>query len=626
MIVIWGIVLGILVWCWAYEWLGAGPALWTLVFYTLSPTLLANTSLVTTDAGLACFMFGTVYFLWRTSRRVSWGNLAGLTVFFTLGIITKFSALAFGPLVVMLLIVAVVRRSAVSARTALAIVALLAVASYVAVWAVHGFRYAPSPSPSWELHVEHLPLARTVPTLASLTGWIDRHHLLPNMFTQGFLVFAQSMTPPNWTFLAGDYSPDGWWYYFPAAFLIKTPIAFLTLIAIGLVVGVRRWRDLGATTEAFIALPVVVYLAMAIANTFQVGVRHILPLYPFFVLAAAVAAMGLTRRALGRLMLAGLTVFWFVVLAGNYPHTLTFFNLFVGGPANGYKYLADSNVDWGQGLKLLKQWMDRHGVPRVGLAYFGTADPAYHGIDYSLLPAATPGYDLPSKIRPWSAPELPGYVAVSATILTGVYLDPQWRVFYQGIRHTKPVEVLGNSIFVYRLDRWPEGTGADEAAEPEADLRLADELAKARWFDHAALHYRRYLEATPNDAAVLTRLGMALVSGDEPTEAIPVLEAAIDREPDNGVAHLVIAAALFDTRQDIDSVIAHARRAVHLRPSDPDPLVMLSRALAVGGHLEEAAGLVDRALAVSPGNADARELQRLIGMAAAGILPGAAGP
>jgi tetratricopeptide (TPR) repeat protein len=263
----------------------------------------------------------------------------------------------------------------------------------------------------------------------------------------------------------------------------------------------------------------------------------------------------------------------------------------------------------------------------VGLAYFGTADPTYHGIDYSLLPAATPGYDLPSLIRPWSAPELPGYVAVSATVLTGVYLDPHWRVFYQGIRDMKPVEVLGNSIFIYRLDRWPEGTDLGEAATTasETNLRLADELAKAQWFDHAAVHYRRYLEVTPNDPAVLTRLGMALVSNNEPTAAIPVLEAAIGRDANNGLAHLVIAAALFDARRDINTVVAHARRAVLLRPYDHGPFVMLSRALAARGHLEEAAGLVGRALAMSPGDADALELQRLINMAAARSVPGAAG-
>ena len=628
MIVIWGIVLGVLVWCWAYEWLGAVPALWALVFYTLSPNILANTSLVTTDAGIACFMFGTVYFLWRTSRRVSWGNLAGLTVFFTLGIITKFSALAFGPLVAVLLIVAVVRRSAVTARTAIGIVALLAVASYVAVWAVHGFRYAPSPTASWELHVEHLPLARTVPTLADLTAWIDSRHLLPNMFTQGFLVFAQSMTPPNWTFLAGEYSPDGWWYYFPVAFLIKTPVAFITLIVIGVVVYLRRWRELGVTAGAFIGVSLAVYLGFAVANTFQVGVRHVLPLYPFFLLAAAVAAMALSRRRAGRLTLAGLTAFWVVVVATNYPYTLTFFNLFVGGPANGYRYLADSNVDWGQGLKLLKKWMDREGVSRVNLAYFGTADPAYHGIDYSLLPAATPGYDFPSLNRSWSPPELPGYVAVSATVLTGVYLDPQWRVFYEGIRHTKPVAVLGNSIFVYRLDRWPEGpqSGDESAANGEAERRLADELAKVQWFDHAAVHYRRYLEAKPNDVDVSMRLGMALVSDGQPAAAIPALEAVIGQEPDNGLAHLAMAAALFDARRDVDRTIAHARRAVDLRPSDATALAMLSRVLAANGRYAEAAIVIDRALALSPDDSDAQGLRRLIGMAAAGRLRTAVAP
>jgi 4-amino-4-deoxy-L-arabinose transferase-like glycosyltransferase len=628
MIVIWGVVLGVLVWCWAYEWLDAGPALWALVFYTLSPNLLANTSLVTTDGGITCFMFGTVYFLWRTTRRVTWANLAGLTVFFALGVVSKFSALAFGPLVVVLLIVAVVRRSAVTWKTAVGIVALLAVVSYVAVWAVYGFRYTPGPSPSWQLHVEHLPLARTVPTLASTTAWIDRHHLLPNSFTQGFLVFAQSMVPPNWTFLAGDYSTDGWWYYFPAAFLIKTPVAFIALIAIGSVVCVRRPREPRPTAETFIAVSVAIYLALAISNTFQVGVRHILPLYPFFVLVAAAATTMLTRNLSGRFTLAGLLAVWFVMLASTYPHTLTFFNLFVGGPANGYKYLADSNVDWGQGLKLLKQWMEREGVPRVGLAYFGTADPAYHGIDYSLLPAATPGYDFPGTMRPWAAPALPGYVAVSATVLTGVYLDPEWRLFYEGLRQMEPIERLGNSIFVYRLERWPERTVRQNEATvtPDADLRLADALAKAQWFDHAVVHYRRHIQAAPDDAAALTRLGMALVAGDEPLEAIPVLEGAIAREPENGLAHLFIAAALFDARRSIDTVIAHARRAALIRPADAGALVMLGRALAAGGQLDAAAVSVDRALAIGPDNADARELRRRIGLALAGTAPGAARP
>lgn len=618
MIVICGIALGVLVWCWTYEWLGPAAALWALVFYTLSPNLMANSSLVTTDAGITCFMFGTVYFLWRTCRRVSPGNLVGLSVCFALAIVTKFSAILLGPVVVALLIVAVANRSAVTARTAVAIVAMLLVVSFIAVWAIYGFRYAPSPSTSWELHLEHQSLAGTVPEIAGATAWIDAHHLLPNVFTEGFLMFAQSMKPPNFTFLAGAYSTEGWWYYFPVAFLIKTPIAFLALIVIGFVVCARRWRGLGLVNEAFVGVPVVLYLAVAIANTYQIGVRHILPLYPFFLLIAAAGAMELVRRREGRLMLGGLTLFWLVVLASVFPHTLTFFNRFVGGPRNGYKYLADSNIDWGQGLKLLKKWMDRQGVSRISLAYYGTADPAYYGIDYTPLPAATPEFDLPSIDRPWTMPRLPGYVAVSATVLTGVYLEPEWRIFYRGILESTPVEVIGNSIFVYRLDRWPE---ADPPRPPttqreiEADLRLGDELLKAQWLEHAILHYRRYLKIRPDENAALIRLGMALASSNALAEAVPTLRRAIDRQPDNGAAQLALAATLFEARGDIAEIIAHARRAVALMPVDHDALVLLSRALAVSGEYGEAAMVVRRALELNPRDGEARELQQLIGVA-----------
>jgi tetratricopeptide (TPR) repeat protein len=111
------------------------------------------------------------------------------------------------------------------------------------------------------------------------------------------------------------------------------------------------------------------------------------------------------------------------------------------------------------------------------------------------------------------------------------------------------------------------------------------------------------------------------VSADAPTEAIPVLEEALARQPDNGFAHFVIAAALLDARRDIDSVIAHARRAVFLRPFDPGALVLLSRVLAIDGQLEEAAVIVERALTIRPDDPDGGDLRRRISMATAGTAP-----
>lgn len=71
MIVLCGIGLGALLFSWTYQWLGLVPPVWAMAFYTISPTVLANTSVVTTDAGITCFTFGTAYFLWRTTQRYS---------------------------------------------------------------------------------------------------------------------------------------------------------------------------------------------------------------------------------------------------------------------------------------------------------------------------------------------------------------------------------------------------------------------------------------------------------------------------------------------------------------------------------------------------------------------------
>lgn len=613
MIVILGVVLGVLVFCWTYEWLGFAPAVWALTFYTLSPNLMAHGSLVTTDIGITCFIFGTVYFAWRMCRHASLFNRGGLTLFFALAVVSKFSALILGPIVACLLTIAVRRRS-LRARSAIVMVIVLAAASFISVWAVYRFQYMPSRSPTWVLELEQAPLARTVPGIARVTSWIDGYRLLPNMFTEGFLSFAQSMTPPVPTFLAGAYSDRGWWYYYPAAIFMKTPVPLLALLVIGLLICVRRGRERGWDTEAFVLIPVVSYLVVGIANAYQVGVRHMLPLYPFFIVTAAVGAMALMRRRAGRMALATLVVAWSVVVAAAYPHMLTYFTTLVGGPRNGYRYLADSNIDWGQGLKLLKEWMDGQGVSQIALAYYGTADPAYYGIDYTALPAARPGFALPSIDRPWVKPRLPGYVVVGATVLTGVYHAPHWQLFYRGLRQTKPAAVIGNSMFVYWLDSWPEAAPVVTGGlrNVEIDRWLADELMRGQWFEHAIRHYRSYLEHRPDQAAALINLGTALVTTDALEEAVAILRRGLALAPNSGVGHMALAAALYDMRQDIADVLVHARRAVQLMPSDPGALMTLGRALAANGDLAEAIEFVDRAVAIDPANTDARDLQQRI--------------
>ena len=431
-----GVLLGVLLFCWAHEWLGFWPATVTLALYCIEPNLQAHASLVTTDFGITCFIFGTLYFLWRTCRRASAGNIAGLAVFFALAIVSKFSSLILGPVVLVLLLTQTRR---LGWRRIAGIVGLLFVASWLMVWAVYGFRYAPSANPNWLFHFDReVWVMARAPTFARLVGWCDAHRLVPNVFSQGFLL-GQSKAQVRGAFWAGQYSNTGWWYYFPAAFAIKTPVALMVLFVAGLGLSVRRWRD-----ALFIVVPLVIHLATAMAQRLNIGLRHILPLYPLVLLIAAVSVAELRNR---RLILGLLLALWGMEFAWVYPSTLAFFNSFVGGPRNGYRYLVDSNLDWGQDLKPLKRWMDQHQVKHINLAYFGTADPAYYGIECTQLPGAP--FFASAEVR---APQLPGYVAVSATLASGVYLDEAGRAFYRPLRDRVPEAVLGNTIFIYRVE------------------------------------------------------------------------------------------------------------------------------------------------------------------------------
>jgi 4-amino-4-deoxy-L-arabinose transferase-like glycosyltransferase len=447
-----GVLLGLLLFCWVGEWLGFRAAAIAIGLYTIEPNIAAHSSLVTTDLGVTCFTFGAIYFLWRSSRVMTPWNLAGLVLFFVLAILSKFSAAILGPIVVVLLAMMARRRGTFSLARASALVALLGLAAWLGVWTVYGFRYAPSSSPGWLFALHSHPAAQqAVPTIAALAGWIDGHHLLPNAFTEGFL-HGQALVQGRSSFLAGSYSTFGWWYYFPVAFLIKTPLALLALFFIGILSIVRRGRLFSLEGEAFVVVPLALFFGIAMTSNLNIGLRHILPIYPFVIVIGTLAANTLFdgRHKNGPKIVAALLAAGVLEFASVYPNNLAFFNRAVGGPSNGFRYLADSNVDWGQDLKPLKAWMDRNRVTHINLAYFGVADPAYYGIDCTYMGGTTIPGVTPSMMKP---PRLPGYVAVSVTLLDGVPFAERDRDFYKPLRDRTPSADIGGSIRVYWVEK-----------------------------------------------------------------------------------------------------------------------------------------------------------------------------
>lgn len=629
MVVILGAGLGLMVFRWVEEWLGFWPAALVLGFFLLEPNLAAHATLVTTDFGITLFYTGTVYFLWRTCRDFRAGNIAGLALCFALAQATKFSAVLLVPTVALLLALAAGRSPAMTWRRAAGLVGLLGVAAWLMIWVVYGFRYAPSATPGWLWDTRSLPaMHERLPGVAPLLDWMDAHRLLPNAYNRGFLIsYLASEAQP--AFLAGEVRVGGWWYYFPLAFLLKTQSVLLILLVAGAGVLLVRRAALGRLTAAFVLLPPAVYLGVAMATGINIGLRHILPVYPFVLMLAVLAVHQIVSagwpRRLQWLVLGALAARWLFSFASTYPHTLTFFNVFAGGPARGAEYLTDSNLDWGQHLKRLRRWMDAQGVDRINLAYFGMGDPAYYGINGVLLPGAR---DFMAKRI--AKPELPGYVAIGATVQSGAYLTPEWRLLYGGFEDLTPVAVVGNSLRIYRVDAWPKPRPEPDRRSDEAEIRrhalLGDDLARLGWHDEAIWHFREFLRLRPDSAPGHAALGETLLAARQGREAVGEFRRAVQLDPRAFLMRSRLAAVLLQ-QGDGRGAAAEAQVLAAQQPGNARAHDLLGMALAQAGKFAEAEASLLRAQALDPDDPMIRRhLSQLHQVQRSGLPPGSSRP
>ena len=216
----------------------------------------------------------------------------------------------------------------------------------------------------------------------------------------------------------------------------------------------RSGSPLGYRQALFLVLPVtLIFLAMTQAKT-NIGLRHILPVYPFLlVLASRTATLRLRRPSLA-LLLIGIPLACTAISSLRIaPHQLAYFNESIGGPEQGYRYLSDSNLDWGQDLKGLKAYIEREKLPIIYLSYFGTAPPAYYGIRYQDVASKGALGPPPPERVPADAPRK--ILAISAYNLQDVSKadNPLFRWLWT----RRPIAKIGYSIFVYDLTNDQEG-------------------------------------------------------------------------------------------------------------------------------------------------------------------------
>jgi len=434
------------VFAWARAVFGLRAAAIVTALFLLCPNVLAHGHLATIDMAALATIVLAMYALRWAYRAPGAARLGLAGAALGLALATKFLGVLLLPAVAIL---AFAHRRRLG-RAALDVAWLVAVA-LVIVNASVGFQG--SFTPLGELALG----SRFAAGLQSaLPAWLPVP--LPREYLLGFDAAKEISEHGEFgSYLRGQWSEHGWWYYNAVALGVKLPLAILLLLALAIP---TWWRSRIARLEL---LSIVVPLAALIlifstASNLNIGIRHVLPALPFlFLLLGPIfeasadprrdrASAGLAAVAIG----AGV---WNV--ATLHPDHLTFFNALAGGPERGREWLLDSNLDWGQDLYRVKAAADAIDPDApLYLLYFGHVDPALYGIAYQLVPA-TP---------------VAGLVAVSENFLGGYdYLTvaPDGSVVgvdgdtAAWLRDRTPVRRLG-SIALY--DTRPAGAARTDAA------------------------------------------------------------------------------------------------------------------------------------------------------------------
>ena len=438
------LLLGASIFLCARRLFGARAALLAAAIYALEPTVLAHGRVVQTDipSALAYLLLSFALYLYLQTPNVRHALYIGLSA--GLALSTKFSMVALAPFAIVPLLGLFIcaprlgqKRGLVAAHLATASVALILVVNAAYFFHHPTQRYTLSFYDSGSSPLAHQPTARAL----AMQAFTALQHIIPAEFIHGMtrvLVLDQARSPAG---LLGMYSQEGWWYYFPVAFGLKTTIPFLLLSVVSAVWAL--WILFRRRDERVLVLlvPIFSFTALAMMASTNIGIRHLLPVYPFlFILSGAFLDHLLSYRK-QRVLMAGIlavVLAWMGIEAIRaYPDYLSYMNEFASRAPHWY-YLSDSNVEWGDDVKGLAAYLHERGEDTVSEAIWGFEILEKYGI---------------RKVDAPSNPDeaMTRYVAVGASFLNGSVNPSRNPNDYAAYRELKPEKIIGGSIYVYRV-------------------------------------------------------------------------------------------------------------------------------------------------------------------------------
>ena len=411
-IILLSVLLGWYVFKWGKELFGYKAGVMGLFIYAFMPNIIAHSQFVTMDIGVTAFSFIATYYLWKFTVNPCNKNIlySGLGLGLALG--SKFSAVFLLPISLFLLAVYIQKKY---------------------------------PRVNWSIKISAL-LKIVVPMwgLAFLVIW--GLYLFPKdilFYWHGLNTVYADRNPEHFYYLNGNFNHTGWWYYFLWAFIIKTPVTFLAVLGLALVS--YKKQKLSFLNNAFIFLPVILFLFITSWKAHNIGVRYILPIYPFLIVYAGGflnrLKIDIVKNTFITISVAVLGL-WYVFSTVNiYPDYLSYFNEIVGGSKNGYKHLDDSNIEWGQDLKRLAAYQKKNPGLKI---FLWTDSDAYrsYGIK-NVLPLNFKG----DWLNPSGKYAISTHVLIRTLLASQVYNNEllDWMDRY------KPVDRIGQSFCVYEF-------------------------------------------------------------------------------------------------------------------------------------------------------------------------------
>ncbi|MBT5612891.1 MAG: hypothetical protein HN742_34265 [Lentisphaerae bacterium] len=408
----------------------AVAALW---IFALSPNLIAHGRLITLDTACSLAIFGTALLALRLLDRGRWVDAMWFGLALGGALLTKFTAVLLLPLTVVQVFAYVCwqRKWSVLPKRVAQFIAggLVAILVINAMYGFAGFGSSLSSQPY------RSPMVRGLQALPVIG---DLPVPMPVPYIRGFDIVANNNRPGFPNIFLGKLYPKGgsWWYYYLVVMALKVPIPLLLALGFGLGTLVRRRDDWGRVAVLAIP-PALMFANFSFIAYRQLGLRYILPLWPFFLLAIGSGLevlRGHWQRPAIRAGCVSLAAWYALGTVLAHPDYLSYFNEAAGGAKRGWRYLAVSNTDWGQDLPALARWQRRMKRPSMFVLYYGSAPLAPYGVE----------------AQEWATDPLPPFLAIS---VTNYYL---WRdvPLVRFLRdHRVPVAYAGGSIHIYRLDQ-----------------------------------------------------------------------------------------------------------------------------------------------------------------------------